>query len=426
MKTYRTRALATLVASTVMAGTGLAQAPSASAAPASPGRYIIQTTSAAATAEQVAELRDSGSPIEARYSRVLTGFAGELSARQVRELRADASVTSVTRDLRISIDDTRVSRAQSNVSQPTVAQPTALAQAAAPWGLDRIDQRGVTGDGLFHYDTTGKGVTAFVIDSGIRISHTQFGGRASHGYDFVDKDTNASDCANGTGHGTHVAGTLGGSTYGVAKEVKLVSLRVFDCKGDADLSDVISALEWAVAHKPVGGAVINFSGGGPEDALAEAAFARTIRAGISVVVAAGNENIDACDDSPAGVPAALTVAASDANDREAAFSSDGSCVDLFAPGVNITSAGIASNTATAAMSGTSMATPHVAGAVAQYLQQHPKASPGQVSATIVQRATRNKLKLADPSPNRLLYTSNTYVPTSVRVVRRAAPPATRP
>ncbi len=418
MTSNRTRTLATLISLTVLAGTGLAQVPSASAAPSSPGRYIIETTSSAATAEQVEELRDSGSPVEARYSRVLNGFAGELSARQVRELKADASVTSVTRDARISLDDTRGS---SNV------QAASLAQASAPWGLDRIDQRGRTRDGLFHYDTTGKGVTAYVIDSGIRISHTQFGGRASHGYDFVDRDSNASDCAKGTGHGTHVAGTLGGSTYGVAKQVKLVSLRVFDCEGYAFTSDVISALEWVVARKPAGGAVINFSGGDAKDEVVDAAFARTIRAGISVVVAAGNDSrIDACDDSPAGVPAALTVAASDANDRKATFSSFGSCVDLFAPGVSIASAGIASNTATTTMSGTSMATPHVAGAVAQYLQQHPKASPSQVSATIVQRATRNKLTQVNRSPNRLLYTSSTYVPSAVRVARRGAPPVVQP
>jgi subtilisin family serine protease len=259
------------------------------------------------------------------------------------------------------------------------------------------------------------------------ISHTEFGGRASHGYDFVGNDSNASDCTNGTGHGTHVAGTLGGTTYGVAKQVKLVSLRVFDCDGNAYTSDIISALEWVVARKPAGGAVINFSGGGPEDDVTDAAFARTIRAGIPAVVAAGNDSrINACDDSPAGVPAALTVAASDVNDRKASFSSFGSCVDLFAPGVSITSAGIASNTATATMSGTSMAAPHVAGAVAQYLQQQPKASPSQVSAVIVQRATRNKLTQVNQSPNRLLYTSNSYRPGNVRVVRRGAPPATRP
>jgi serine protease len=413
MKTNRTRALTAALSLALLAGTGLISVPVAAAAPAATSSYIVQTRSSAATTEQVGELRHAGSRVGARYSRVLNGFVGELSARQVRALRADPSVASVTRDVRLSISDSQVtSRSQAN----------ALAQPAGTWGLDRIDQRGVTRDGLFHYDSTGKGVTAFVIDSGIRISHSQFGGRASHGYDFVDDDTNASDCTNGTGHGTHVAGTLGGSTYGVAKEVKLVSLRVFDCEGNATLSDFISSLEWAVAHKPAGPALINFSGGGPEDEVTEAAVNRTIRAGISVVVAAGNDDINACDDSPAGVAAALTVAASDVNDREAGFSSHGSCVDLFAPGVSVWSAGIASNTATMNMSGTSMAAPHVAGAVAQYLQQEPKASPSQVSATLVQRATRNRLTLADSSPNRLLYTGNTYAPDNVRVVRRGAQP----
>lgn len=373
---------------------------SAPASPAGPGRYIVRTTSATAAGAQVASLRAAGAAVRVRYRHVLNGYAGTFSAEQVRRLRADSSVASVRPDVAMSVDSTQ--------TDPT-------------WGLDRIDQRALPRDHAVHYDTTGQGVTAFVIDSGIRFSHDDFGGRAVLGHDYVVPSTGGTDCA---GHGTHVAGTIGGTTYGVAKQVKLVSLRMFDCDGNGYSSDLIAALDWAVAHKPAGGSVVNFSGGGPADPDSDTAVRNTVRAGISVVVAAGNDHEPACNTSPGRVPEALTVAASDVNDREATFTDFGSCVDLFAPGVSITSDGIASDTATQVMSGTSMAAPHVSGAIARYLQVHPEATPATVSAAVLAAATSGALQLVDPGPNVLLYSgqaASKYAPTRV-VTRRSPPP----
>lgn len=373
----------------------------ATAGPASPsgtGRYIVRTTTATAAGVQVARLRSAGAAVRVRYTHVLNGYAGTLTAEQVRRLRADPSVTSVRPDVAMSLDSTQ--------NDPT-------------WGLDRIDQRALPRDHAFHYDTTGQGVTAFVIDSGIRFTHGDFGGRAVLGHDYVVPSTGGTDCA---GHGTHVAGTIGGTTYGVAKKVRLVSLRMFDCDGYGSSSDFIAALDWAVAHKSAGGSVVNFSGGGPADVDSDAAVRNTIAAGISVVVAAGNDHEPACTTSPGRVPQAVTVGASDVYDREATFSDYGSCVDLFAPGVSITSDGIASNTSTQVMSGTSMAAPHVTGAIARYLQGHPEATPATVSAALLATATPGALRLADPGPDLLLYSSqptSAYAPT--RVTTRRAP-----
>lgn len=391
---------------------GAAQGPGASAQTPS-ARYIVTTRSSAATVRQLALLQRSGRTVDERYSRVLHGFAATLTARDVRLLRADASVTAVTPDVRISVGSGATAAAPAVTRSATTAASTAV-----PWGLDRIDQRARTGNGRYRYDTTGAGVTVFVVDSGIRFSHREFGGRAVSGHDFVDSDSDAADCE---GHGTHVAGTIGGKTYGVAKRVRLVSLRIFDCNGQGYLSDLVAALDWAVAHKPAGPAVLNFSGGGAVDSTADTAVSNTIKAGISVVVAAGNDTQPACDASPGRVPAALTVAASDQDDREAEFSDYGSCVDLFAPGVDVLSASVASDTASERMSGTSMAAPHVTGAVARYLQSHPGATPAQVSAGLTAVATRGALTLTETAPNRLLFTSRaslTYAPDRVRPGRR--------
>ena len=196
--------------------------------------------------------------------------------------------------------------------------------------MDRIDQRGRPGDLAYQFDTTGAGVTVFVIDTGIRLTHTEFGRRAVSGYDFVDRDADASDCY---GHGTHVSGTIGGSTFGVAKAVTLVSLRVWDCNGSGTFSNMIAAMDWAVAHKPPGPSVINISGRGGAYQPMDDAVARTIAAGIPVVVAAGNDNDDACKYSPARAPGAITVGATDSSDNRASFSNYGTCEDMFAPGV---------------------------------------------------------------------------------------------
>ena len=358
--------------------------PAPTAAPA--GRYLV-ATDAGAAAEVAGEVRRDGGEVDHVYSAVAPGLAATLTGDQVARLRADEDVTSVTPDA--------VFHATTTQSGPT-------------WGLDRIDQRGTAGNDRYRYDTTGKGVTVFLVDSGLRRGHHQFGSRARSGTDLVGRDANAADC---DGHGTHVAGTVGGSTYGVAKGATLVGVRVLDCKGSGYASDIIKALDWVVAHKPAGPAVVNLSLGGPAVPLLDKAVQRTVARGIPVVVAAGNEDADACQGSPARVPQAITVAATNDRDDRASYSNSGPCVDLFAPGSGIRSASNASDTATEVMSGTSMATPHVTGAVARYLQDHPRSTPAQTVAALTKAATRGAVGRRSGAPDRLLY---------------LAPPATAP
>ncbi|MET0693264.1 MAG: S8 family serine peptidase, partial [Propionibacteriaceae bacterium] len=397
MTTHRTRGFAALLTLSLLVAAGLTQALPAAAETPEPGRYIVQTTSEPSTDHQVDKMRTAGASVDAQYTEVLQGFAAELDTRQLRKLQADPSVTSIVPDRRISLTD---SGGGADKDLRAKGLKASTVQTAVPWGLDRIDQRPTTGDGAYHYGTTGQGVTAFVVDSGIRMTHSDFGGRAVSGYDFVDGDSNASDCA---GHGTHVAGTIGGSTYGVAKRVKLVSVRVFDCYGDAWYSDMIAGFEWVVKHKPSGPSVVNFSGGGPADSIVDRAVSNTIKAGIPVVVAAGNDTDDACAASPSRLRSAITVGASDSQDHSSTFTNYGSCVDLFAPGTGVRSDSSTSNTGSAVKSGTSMAAPHVTGAVARYLQGHPFANPSQTAAAIVKDSTPNVLSLDYASPNRMLY-----------------------
>ncbi|HYP45000.1 MAG TPA: S8 family serine peptidase [Propionibacteriaceae bacterium] len=364
------------------AATTASAAPSAPQAPPTAKRYIVVTDSTAVTNPVVNALRARGGKVKHTYTKALSGFSATLTAEEVRELRTDRRVRSVTPDA--------VVRSSGEQSNPT-------------WGLDRIDQRATTANGSYRYDTTGAGVTAFVIDTGIRLGHSQFGGRATSGYDFVDFDTNAADC---DGHGTHVSGTIGGATYGAAKGVKHVSLRVLDCEGSGFFSDSIDALDWVIAHKPAGPAVVNMSLGGGAYSLMDQAVARTVAAGIPVVVAAGNDGVDACTQSPARAPSAITVAATDARDTRPWWSNTGRCVDLFAPGVSIRSASNASNTATEVMSGTSMAAPHVTGVVARYLQRYPRATPAQTASALLGAATPSTVKDPLGSPNKLLYVAS--------------------
>ena len=308
------------------------------------------------------------------YKSALKGMALELPDAAAAALRAEPSVMLVEQDQTMSISAT---------------------QTGATWGIDRIDQRTLPLSTTYVYNADGTGVTVYIIDTGMNLSHTQFTGRASTGYDAVTAGGTAADC---NGHGTHVAGTVGGTTYGVAKSVNLVAVRVLDCAGSGTTSGVIAGIDWVTANKRLPAAA-NMSLGGGVSAALNTAVKNSVAAGVVYAVAAGNDGGDACLHSPAAEPTAITVGATDINDGFASFSNRGSCVDINAPGVNITSAWYNTNTATNTISGTSMATPHVAGAAALYLQTNPTATPAQVDAalktnastTVVPSGTTNKL-----------------------------------
>jgi hypothetical protein len=314
------------------------------------------------------------------YTAALTGFSATLHDGQLTALLHNPDVSFVEQNQLVSL---------------TTTQPNAT------WGLDRTDQRGLPLDNQFIYGPTGRGVYAYVIDSGIRTDHTQFGGRASAGFDALGGD--GQDC---TGHGTHVAGTIGGATYGMAKEVRLIGVRAFDCQGKSDVSTVIAALDWVTANaqRP---AVANMSFGGPADLALDNAVTRMRDRGVVPVAAAGNDNQSACSVSPARVASAITVGATNANDARAVWSNWGSCVNLWAPGTDILSAGIASPTDAALNSGTSMAAPHVSGLVALYLQADPSAIQSKVAWELTRASSTGKLaNLGTGSPNRLAYLLN--------------------
>ena len=310
-----------------------------------------------------------------QYSSAISGFVLEMKADQLHTLRQDPRVLMIEQD--------QVMR-------------TTATQSNATWGLDRIDQADLPLSSDYNYELDGSDVNAYIIDTGILTSHSDFGGRAVSGWDFIENDSDASDC---NGHGTHVAGTVGGSTWGVAKNVKLVGVKVLSCDGSGTSSSVLAGVDWVTANAQFP-AVINMSLGGGNSAALDAAVNRAIDAGITVAVAAGNSNINACYGSPNKVPAAITVASSTISDSRSSFSNWGSCVDLFAPGSDITSAW--HNGGTVTISGTSMATPHVAGAIALYLQAHPDATPAEVTESIKGYATTDKISGLNGSPNLLL------------------------
>ncbi len=319
------------------------------------------------------------------YTATVNGFAATLNAGQLNALRHNPNVAYVEQD------------------QPVTASTT---QTGATWGIDRIDQRNLPLSTTFTYLNTGAGVTAYIVDTGIRFTHTQFTGRVSSGFDAVDGGS-ADDC---NGHGTHVAGTVGGTTVGVAKGVNLVAVRVLDCAGSGTTAGVIAGVDW-VGNTTARPAVANLSLGGGASTTLDNAVSAAIGKGVTFVVAAGNGNFagraqPACNYSPARVPAAITVSATDNTDRKASYANYGSCVDIFAPGNSILSAWYTGDTAGATSSGTSMASPHVAGVAALYLQSNTTASPAAVSSALNANATVGVVSNAGSgSPNRLLFTA---------------------
>jgi subtilisin family serine protease len=310
------------------------------------------------------------------YEAAINGFAATLNAGQLNALRNNPNVEYIEQDQVMSVDAT---------------------QSNATWGLDRINQRDLPLDGSYTYTYTGSGVRAYIIDTGLQANHPQFGTRAQNVYNAISGES-AADC---NGHGTHVGGTVGGSTYGVAKAVLLRGVKVLSCSGSGSTSGVIAGIDW-VRTNHVKPAIANMSLGGAKSDAQNTAVTNLSNAGVFVAVAAGNENADACTKSPASTPVAYTTAASDKTDTRATFSNYGSCVDAYAPGVGITSAWINSSTNT--ISGTSMASPHVAGVSALIKHRYGDISSSSVTSYLNNALTASKIK-NNPSgtKNALLY-----------------------
>lgn len=364
-----------------------AESKAAASAPAETTFIVTLKPGANSQASATAIAKAQGGRVKFTYSNALKGFAITLPEPAIdaflRAMDKHADVQMVEEDVQV-----------------TANQTAGTVQTGATWGLDRVDQRDLPLSGSYSYTFNGAGVRAYVVDTGILASHTNLGGRVGAGYTAISDGYGSSDC---NGHGTHVAGTIGSTTWGVAKGVTLVPVRVLDCAGSGTSSGVIAGLDWVAANGVKPG-VVNMSLGGGASSSLDTAVANLVNAGYTVAVAAGNDGLDACTYSPARAPSAITVGATTSTDAKASYSNWGSCVDVFAPGSSITSTWHTSTTATAVLNGTSMATPHVAGYAALILAGTPSATPAQVVDAIKAGATTGKVTSAGTgSPNLLIY-----------------------
>ncbi|MFG2488772.1 S8 family peptidase [Streptomyces virginiae] len=390
------RLLARLATAVLLTVTPVAAASAATAAPeptpvplltsknAIPGQYVLTLDKTASPARIAAAL---GVKPKFTYTSALHGFAATLTAEQLRTARVMAGVKAVEEDANVT-------------APPTPVKQGGTRSPAHSWGLDRIDQRFLPLDDNFSAHGSGQGVTAYIVDSGIDFTHPDFGGRAVRGFDAIGDGRAGADC---NGHGTHVAGTVGGSTFGVARKATLVSVRVLGCDGRGAWSGIIAGFDWVArnANQP---AVLNASLGGDRSTAVNNAVTAVSDRGVLPVIAAGNENRDACQVSPASAARVVTVGATNRFDEETDFSNWGECLDIYAPGQDITSAKLGGGSV--ALNGTSMAAPHVAGVVALYKAEHPNALPAEIHNFLSDKSTKDIIeKLSDNSPNQLLFTN---------------------
>lgn len=359
--------------------------------------YIVQFTPGSDRAAEMSKARALGMTVTYEYTTVLNGMAVLANKGQLTALQRNPNVRLIEADGVATVSDT---------------------QNGATWGLDRTDQRDLPLSKTYSYRTTAGNVTAYIIDTGINAGHQDFGGRVSGGFTAFTDAVGTGDC---NGHGTHVAGTVAGAAYGMAKGSRLVPVRVLNCDGSGSWTGVIAGIDW-VAKNAAKPAVANMSLGGGKSSSVNTAVANLVTAGVTTVVAAGNSNANACNYSPASEPSAVTVGATQSNDARASYSNFGSCLDIFAPGSSITSAWYTSSSATNTISGTSMASPHVAGAAALYLASNPAASPAAVTSALTSNATTNKVTSPGTgSPNRLLYVDGGTTTTPAPAITSLSP-----